>query len=261
VKRKRPSAAQAAQAARSEPQANGESLKAGDETMYRKFLTARSPLRVLEKGLHGGLGKGNVGLVVAGPGVGKSSFLVGVALDDLLRGDRVLHVVLSQTVAHTRAYYDTVFDDLRATTQLADGAVVHGELEHLRAIRAVPAAGFGPAKLREMVKIGEATGGKPSAVIVEGWNVARASAADLDGLRTLATEIPAEIWVSAAAPSERIASLPNELAHARDKFAVILALEPENGAVALRALKDHENPNPEALRVALDPKTLLLKRS
>ena len=47
----------------------------------------------------------------------------------------------------------------------------------------------------------------------------------------------------------------------RAHFAVILALEPENGAVALRALKDHENPNPEALRVALDPKTLLLKRS
>lgn len=229
--------------------------------MYRKFLTARSPLRVLEKGLHGGLGKGNVGLVLAGPGVGKSSFLVGVALDDLLRGDRVLHVVLDQTVAHTRAYYDTVFGDLRATTQLADGAVVQGEIEHLRTIRAVPAAGFGAAKLRDAVQLAEATGGKPGLVIVEGWELARAGAAELEALRKLAAEVPAEIWVSAAAPSERIAALPKELGAARDAFAVILALEPENGAVALRALKDHENPNPEALRVALDPKTLLLKRS
>ena len=39
--------------------------------MYRKFLTARSPLRLLEKGLHGGLGPGNLGIVVAGHGVGK----------------------------------------------------------------------------------------------------------------------------------------------------------------------------------------------
>jgi hypothetical protein len=229
--------------------------------MYRKFLTARSPLRVLEKGLHGGLGKGNVGLVLAGHGVGKSSFLVGVALDDLLRGDRVLHVVLDQTVAHTRTYYDTVFAELRATRHLADGAVVQGELEQLRAIRAVSAAGFGAAKLREMVQLAEATGGKPSALIVEGWDVARASAAELDGIRALATEIPAEIWISASVDSEKIAALPKELAHAREKFAVILALEPEKGAVALRALKDHENPNPEALRVALDPKTLLLMRS
>ncbi|HEY8121706.1 MAG TPA: hypothetical protein VII78_10340 [Myxococcota bacterium] len=229
--------------------------------MYRKFLTARSPLRVLEKGLHGGLGKGNVGLVLAGPGVGKSSFLVGVALDDLLRGDRVLHVVLDQTVAHTRAHYDTVFAELRATTKLEDGAAVQGELEHLRAIRAVPAAGFGAAKLREAVQLGEATGGKPSAVIIEGWDVARASAADLEAVCKLAAEIPAEIWISASAPTERIPSLPKEMASARDSFAVILALEPDHGAVALRALKDHENPNPEALRVALDPKTLLLKRS
>ena len=229
--------------------------------MYRKFLTARSPLRVLEKGLHGGLGRGNVGLVIAGHGVGKSSFLVGVALDDLLRGDRVLHVVLGQTVAHTRDYYDTVFGDLRATTQLADGAVVQGEIEHLRTIRALPAADFSVAKLREAVRLGEETGGKPSAVIVEGWDLAKAGAAELEGLRKLASEIPAEIWVSATAPSERSAGLPGELAPLRAYFAVILALEPENGAVALRALKDHENPNPEALRVALDPKTLLLKRS
>ena len=33
--------------------------------MYLDFLNARSPLRLLEKGLHGGLGKGNLGLVLA----------------------------------------------------------------------------------------------------------------------------------------------------------------------------------------------------
>jgi hypothetical protein len=51
--------------------------------MYRKFVNARSPLRLLEKGLHGGLGIGNLGVLVAGHGVGKSSFLVGVGLDEL----------------------------------------------------------------------------------------------------------------------------------------------------------------------------------
>ena len=55
--------------------------------MYRKFLNARSPLRLLEKGLHGGLGRGNLGVVLAGHGVGKTSFLVCVGLDELLRGE------------------------------------------------------------------------------------------------------------------------------------------------------------------------------
>ncbi len=48
--------------------------------MYRKFVNARSPLRLLEKGLHGGLGIGNIGVLVAGHGVGKTPLLVGVAL-------------------------------------------------------------------------------------------------------------------------------------------------------------------------------------
>ena len=67
--------------------------------MYRKFLNARSPLRLLEKGLHGGLGPGNLGIVIGGPGVGKASFLVGVALDELLRSGRVLHVSMTQGTA------------------------------------------------------------------------------------------------------------------------------------------------------------------
>jgi hypothetical protein len=73
--------------------------------------------------------------------------------------------------------------------------------------------------------------------------------------------VPAELWLSVACKGERSLDLPRELGGVRDRFAVILALEPESGAVGLRALKDHDNPDVEALRVALDPKTLLLKRS
>jgi len=61
--------------------------------MYRDYLTARSPVRLLEKSLHGGLGDGNLGVVLAGHGVGKSSFLVGVGIDELLRGGTVLRPV------------------------------------------------------------------------------------------------------------------------------------------------------------------------
>ncbi len=229
--------------------------------MYRKFLTARSPLRVLEKGLHGGLGKGHVGVVLAGPGVGKTAFLVGAALDDLLRGDRVLHIVIDQTVQHTRAYYDTVFAELAATTHLEDGAVVHAEVDQLRTIRAYAGASFSAAKLRQAIQVAEQTGGKPAMVIVEGLEVARATQSEVDALRAIAAEVPAELWLSVACARERRLDLPPELAGVRDRFAVILALEPESGAVALRALKDHDNPDVEALRVALDPKSLLLKRS
>ena len=229
--------------------------------MYQKFLTARSPLRLLENGLHGGLGKGNLGLVLAGHGVGKTSFLVGVALDDLIRGDHVLHVVLDQTVAHTRDYYDTVFDDLAATTHLEDEAVVHGEIDRRRSIRAYPPSGFDAAKLAEAIRVEEEAGAKPGLVIVEGADPGALTDAELAAWREVASGLPAELWISVACSDEAVNGLPPELPASEDSFGVILALEPDHEAVALRAVKDHENPNVAELRVALDPRTLLLKRS
>ena len=229
--------------------------------MDLEFLTARSPVRWLEKGLHGGLGKGNLGLVLAGHGVGKTSFLVGVALDDLLRGDYVLHVALDQSVAHTRAYYDTVFDDLASSTHLADTARVHADVDRRRSIRAYPAAGFGSGKLREAVKFEEEIGNKPGLVIVEGFDVGAAAKQEMLDMKAMAEEIQAELWLAVACPAEQVPGIPAEIAELGDAISVILALEPEPQSVALRALKEHDNPNLEALRVALDPKTLLLIRS
>ena len=229
--------------------------------MYRKFLSARSPLRLLERGLRGGLGKGNIGLILAGPGVGKTSFLVGVALDDLLRGDHVLHVSLDESVSHTRAYYDTIFDELASSTHLEDQARVHADVDRHRSIRSYPVAGFGSGKLREAVKFEEEAGCKPGLVILEGFEVGDASKQDVLDMKAMAEEIEAELWLSVACPDERVPGIPESIARLGDAVSVVLALEPDTDSVALRALKDHDNPDVEALRVALDPKTLLLVRS
>ncbi len=224
------------------------------------FLLARSPVRWLDKGLHGGLGKGNVGLVLAGHGVGKTSFLVGIALDDLLRGNHVLHVALDQTVAHARAYYDTVFDDLVSHAHLDDQAVVHSEVDRRRSIRAYPPASFGAAKLREAVKIEEEAGGRPSLVILEGLDTDTPRDELLD-IASLARELEVEIWLSASCGGEVVGKLPGKLDGSEDVFGVILALEPSGETVGLRALKDHDNADTSELNVALDPKSLLLVRS
>jgi hypothetical protein len=229
--------------------------------MYQKFLTARSPVRILEKGLHGGLGKGNIGLVLAGHGVGKTSFLVGVALDELIRGGNVLHVAVDQTVAHTRAHYDTIFEELASHARLDDAAQVHAEVDRRRSIRAVTSESFDAGKLREAARLQQEMGSPPALVIVENVAAERCTQQELEDMKGLAQELGAELWLSAASADEKVENLPGPLDAARDSFGVILALEPENDGVALRALKDHENPDVSALRVALDPRTLLLTRS
>jgi len=229
--------------------------------MYKKFLNARSPLRLLEKGLHGGLGKGNLGLVLAGHGVGKTACLVGIALDDLLRGGHVIHVSLDHTVSHVRAFYDTVFEELASTTQLENEAAVHADVDRKRSIRVYPQSAFTAAKLREAIKVEAEAGARPGLVIVEGFDFAASPRDELLELRELARELEAEMWLSAAADGERVDGLPREIEPIADLLSVILALEPGPNSVALRALKDHESTDVSALHVALDPKTLLLTRS
>jgi hypothetical protein len=227
--------------------------------MVRDFLTARSPMRLLEKGLHGGLGTGNLGAVLAGHGVGKSSFLVGLALDQLLREQRVLHVALDETVDHVRAYYDTVFDDLASEHQLEDAAKIHAEVDRHRSIRAYGSDAFHVGKLREALELEEETAAKPAVVIVDGAE--RLAATDVKALRELASEAGLELWLGVACGEEKVEGLPERLAAAGDQVSVILALEPRDGAVALRALKDHDSADVSALHVALDPRTLLLVRN
>jgi len=227
--------------------------------MYREYLTARSPMRMLEKSLHGGLGEGNLGVVLAGPGVGKSSFLVGLALDELLRGRHVLHVALDQTVAHVRAYYDTVFSDLSSETQLEDSATVHAEADRNRSIRVYASEGFHVGKLREALELEAEAGAKPAVVIVDGAEALAAT--DVKALRELAAESGIELWLAVACGQEAVTGLPERLAAAADQVSVLLVLEPGADAVALRALKDHDNPDVSALHVALDPRSLLLIRN
>ena len=229
--------------------------------MYRKFLNARSPLRLLEKGLHGGLGPGNLGIVLAGHGVGKTSFQVGVAVDELLRSGRVLHVSLSHPVDHVRTHYDVVFDELANSTHLEDQGLIHNEIDRHRSIRVYPPGTLTMAQLREAVKLETEVGGKPTLLILEGIDFSALPRAEAVDLKALAGELGAEVWLEAACDEEVITTLPPEVEAIEDLLSVILALEPEEGVMKLRALKDHDSPDLTDLHVSLDPRTLLLIRS
>lgn len=228
--------------------------------MYRKYLNARSPLRLLEKGLHGGLGKGNVGALVAGAGVGKSAFLVGVATDELLQGGTVLHVTLRHTVGHAKAYYDSVYAALSSSTRLEDAAMTQMEIDGRRRIRAYPKNGFSVSKLAAAAKLEAESGAPPTLVVIDGLDVMDLVPDGLSQLRALAQELEVELWVTLDADFDEGAHLPTLLADQSSALSVILTAEPDGAEVALRAVKDHDNRDLQDLHVALDPTTLLVVR-
>ena len=76
-------------------------------------LFGQSPMSTLSASIRGGLAPGQLGVVMARRGVGKSAFLVHIALGHLVRSTEVLHVSLQDAADHVRSFYDEIFRSLR----------------------------------------------------------------------------------------------------------------------------------------------------
>lgn len=232
--------------------------------MHRKELNERSPLRVLEKSIHGGLGRGNLGVVVARHGVGKSAFLVGVALDDLMRERNVLHVALSNPMDKVEMFYDEIFSDLAHTQGLDDPWTARMEIEKHRRIQCFSSEDFSLERMRKTLDFWREVGQfSPATILVEGFDFDRATVEDLNALRELAREVDAELWMSATttrAAERNARGVPEPLAHLEAGVDVILTMAHDGNAVHVGLHKDHDNPDVSDLKLALDPKTMLLVR-
>lgn len=230
--------------------------------MYRKDLNDRSPLRVFEKSIHGGLGRGNIGVAVGRHGVGKTPFLVGVALDDLLRGRKVLHVALNQPWDKVREYYDEIFMDLARASGLEDIGQERREMERHRNIHTFLGHSFSVQRLREAIVLLKEYGHfEPDAIMLDGYDFGNATVEGLGELRQIAKELNAEMWMTAVMHRDArrdVRGIPEPVSRVAEALSVIVSLAHDGKAVHIRLLKDHENPNVPDLSIALNPTTMLL---
>lgn len=230
--------------------------------MYGKELNERNPLRLFEHSIHGGLGRGNIGVVVARHGIGKTAFLVGIALDDAMRGRKVLHVSLDKTVDHVREFYDEIFMDLAHSAHLDDLPSERLEMERNRILHTYAGKSFTIPKLRHSINfLKEYARFSPECIILEGFDFERGTTEDADAFRQLATDFNVELWMSAVTHRGvplNAHGVPEPLAKLAASIAVIVQMTDENDGVQLSLLKDHDNPDVAKLRLALDPSTMLL---
>jgi KaiC/GvpD/RAD55 family RecA-like ATPase len=231
--------------------------------MYTKEINERSPLRVFEKSIHGGLGKGNLGVVMSRAGVGKTAFLVGIALDDLMRGRKVLHISFGDSVDHVREFYAEIFEDLRRSVHMDDARETHLTVERSRMIHTYRGVVFNAAKLEEDTQFyKDHANFQPEVVIVDGFDFQKAEETELTALKEYAKRHNVELWLSALTHREdggtNERGVPKPISRFEAWIDVMVLLEPQQTAVMLRLLKDHENPDVEALHMRLDPSSLLL---
>ena len=71
-----------------------------------------SPLKILERSYRKKLGFGNLGVLLARAGVGKTACLIHIGFDTLFREKRLVHISLEDPPEKVIAYYNTIFYDL-----------------------------------------------------------------------------------------------------------------------------------------------------
>lgn len=234
--------------------------------MYRKEVNQKSPLRILERSIHGGLGAGNLGVVMARAGVGKTAFLVQVGLDDLMREKDVLHVTLGQSVEHAQSWYDGLFDDLAEDVNLDNRETVRAGITKRRIIQAYPGGQLDPQTLEKAAALySDRLNLKFSVLVIDGfqWEGDVVSvAANLGALKALARGLGAELWISAqthrGATGPHPEIIPAPCAAFADVIDVAVYLEPQGQHVSVRLLKDHNNPEVSETHLLLEPDTLQL---
>lgn len=239
--------------------------------MYRKDVNERSPMRVFEKSMHGGLGRGNVGAVASVPGMGKTPLLVQIALDDLLRDRKVLHISHEHAVDHVRTYYSEVFHDLCVTSQLDEPDAVMLDVERNRMIFSLMTDhdGNGPVsqrggrssitRIQDVIQFAKQTAQfAPDVLIIDGFDIIGSGEDAAKALSALAKDLNAELWISAttsALPSTP-GTLPEPLQKLQSVISVVVYLESEGDVVRLRLLKDHDSTELSDLNLRLDLPTL-----
>ena len=219
--------------------------------MDKKDLIAHSPVRYFDA-TNAGLKDGEMGLITAKKGLGKTSILVQFGIDSLLNDKALVHVSFDQQSSNVIAWYSSVLAEIakKKSFNLDD---VNEEIVRNRTILNFNQETFTLPKVVNTIKALKDGGTTISSIVVDGLDLKKASAADL---KVFADFIKAEKMTAWFSYTNETAELKGTLeADKLDNFTTVAHLAPEGKALALTILKNGEG------KVNLDAKTLLMSKA
>lgn len=231
--------------------------------MVKAELIKRSPLRILEKSIRCGLGKGKITVLAARKGVGKTACLVHISTDKLFRNKPVIHVSYAACVDYIVGWYEDIFREIAKKRQLEAAMEVHDEIIRNRVIMNFKQdAAHTDQVLKSIEAMIEHGRFDADCIMVDGYDFTRSSAEDLQKFKDCAHKVDVEIWFSASLKGEEPLfdekGIPHELKEYMNQIDVLITLGYQDDHVRLRLVKDCSFPVEGDLKIRLDPKTLLI---
>ncbi len=233
--------------------------------MIKAELIKRSPLRILEKSMGGGLGKGNIGVLASRKGVGKTACLVHISTYSLFQDKPVIHISYSSRVDYIISRYEEIFKEIAKKRELGSAIDVHDQIIRNRIIMNFKQDG---QKIEQVLNSVEALiehGNFPAEmIIVDGYNFEHSTPEDFAQFRTFAGRIGAEIWFSASlkgdGPLFDAEGFPIVLKDYAKKIDVLITMAFKEKHVRLYMVKNHNKLETGELPLQFDPKTMLIAK-
>ena len=221
-----------------------------------------SPLKLLEDSTYKGLGKGNLGVLMARAGAGKTSCLIHIAFDKLFRGEKLVHVSLKDAPEKVTSYYSVILCDLVKLLSIENEYEVRSLLDKNRIILAYLKESFDLNRLRKNLRnLVKEIDFIPDALMVDGVDFAETGRDLFEGFKKIADEFQVEIWFSALSHrhitdiNER--GIPFPCNSLDDLFSLIIQLYSTQSGVFLKLLKDHDSEAIPDVILRLDPNNFL----
>jgi KaiC/GvpD/RAD55 family RecA-like ATPase len=231
--------------------------------MMKEELIKKSPVRILEKGIEGGLNKGNIGVIASRKGIGKTSVLVQLALDKLLQGKKVIHISFTTHTSYVISWYENIFSELTRKRNLQGMEAIHDDLVKNRVIMNFNQEGISSDQILRSLQAMIVDGGfQAESVIIDGFDFTRTEPDHFVKIKEFAQKMNLEMWYSCTMVGEEPLmdkrNVPVMLRDFLGLISVLIVLEPKAEYIHFIVVKDHTRMNPEDLSLKLDAKTLLI---
>ncbi|MBN2060602.1 MAG: hypothetical protein JW882_09335 [Deltaproteobacteria bacterium] len=222
-----------------------------------------SPLKILEMTSDRGLGKGNLGVLMARAGVGKTACLIHIALDKIFRKEKLVHVSLEDMPEKVTSYYNVIFSDLVKALNISGESEIRMLLERNRMILAYQNRSFEIDRFKNnLTNLIENIEFTPDSIIVDGLDFEKAEVDIFRRFRELAAEFQVEIWFSALSHRHiqdvNKKGIPYPCNRMDEFLSVIIQLQPTQEGLFMYLLKDYDREITANARVRLDPNTFLV---
>jgi len=229
--------------------------------MRKEELIQRSPVRGVEKIIHGALQTGEVGVVASASGLGKTSVLVQLALDKLLQGKKVIHVSFTQQKSYVLSWYEDIFGEFVQKKNLENAAEVREEVMRNRVLLNFNQDGVTSDTIRASLKALIVDGGfNAESIIIDGFDFAKASRERVGKLRDFARETGVSLWYSCNIGEGGCDEhgIPRVLSGVADFVDVVILLDSQPDYIRLSVPKNRAGAAAGGEILKLDPRTLLI---